>query len=812
LKIRPLRISQNIQLFTVSKLIHFGLNYDFDPKLLNFFNPITWLQNQYLSNWSKNVGIQIKKTLTAFVGQFSYICSSALLLACGLLPGAASAHGGWLNTGQHELSPEAIAVLQANADAGIGGFKDGDFVEYLVAFPVQTNGTDTGPGGYVTFYTPSGTQIAGAWIVNSTGASIPANKAVAVNGEGTSRGWGPIGQKTFVTGVNGWNPASTAACTAAGFTAANCNAGLAYIYGDTGIFYSTRADTGFFAGGGTIGTLTNGYLINPSNSAPWLGVGGTGIPRIHNKWDAVQVNAFGTAVTPSANGFSIAEETKINVAGRGVTPFNSGSPVAGPDSGMQWDRYGTVGPWNRISYPGSCLSNDPTIAGTEGPANGAGSVVPQAALPINSVDVCTVTGAGWLLGDATPLQASTNALRFALGGVYIGETKYAKVRLKINNAASDRIVNWEGHGGDSAQGLKASNDNPWRYWVGAVSNLRLGSATLIIENSIIAVNGAPYNGTSVPPGATVRYRFTYANAYAGAQTNVALSDILPAQATGTANFSVTSGPNIIPAVLPSSGTFSFTTISSLASGAGGVIEFDVMTNGVLGNSITSVARVNSTQVPTLATGSIATMVAAPPAIAASDDSVAGIEGLTGADNVLNAFTGDTINGAAATAFNARLALAPAATVPAGLTFDVSTGGVGVVAGTAPGEYGFDYQLCDSANPASCDVGTIKVTVIGAPLADFVVTKSNGTGTVMSGSTTSYTLTITNSGPAAATGAVVQDAPGAGITCPVAGPVSISGNGVPVGTFTIGDLTGAGIALGTLASSQSATLSYACLVN
>jgi uncharacterized repeat protein (TIGR01451 family) len=99
-----------------------------------------------------------------------------------------------------------------------------------------------------------------------------------------------------------------------------------------------------------------------------------------------------------------------------------------------------------------------------------------------------------------------------------------------------------------------------------------------------------------------------------------------------------------------------------------------------------------------------------------------------------------------------------------------------------------------------------------PNADLVITKNNGVSSVTAGSTTNYSLTITNNGPAAATGALVRDIPGTGITCQAADPVTISGNGIPVGSFTVGDVTGAGIVLGTLAAGQSATLSYACHVD
>jgi hypothetical protein len=43
-------------------------------------------------------------------------------------------------------------------------------------------------------------------------------------------------------------------------------------------------------------------------------------------------------------------------------------------------------------------------------------------------------------------------------------------------------------------------------------------------------------------------------------------------------------------------------------------------------------------------------------------------------------------------------------------------------------------------------------------------------------------------------------------------VTIAGNGVPVGTFSVSDLTGAGITLGTLTAGQATRLSYSCQVN
>ena len=312
---------------------------------------------------------------------------------------------------------------------------------------------------------------------------------------------------------------------------------------------------------------------------------------------------------------------------------------------------------------------------------------------------------------------------------------------------------------------------------------------------------------------------------------------------------------------------------------------------------------------------VATVTVAAAPIVASNDSVTGINGLTGATAVVNAFTADTVNNVAASTANATLSVAVGSTVPAGLTFDTATGNVNVAAGTPAGSYSFDYTICEILNPANCKTATITVTVIAAsitadpesvtgvngvsgaadvldvipgdtlngiqvtlaqvnltvltpaspaspgapvptlnvatgtvsvpsgtpagtynityqiceklnplncvsnvatvtvnPSVDLQVVKSNGTTTVFSGSTTTYSLVVTNNGPDSATGAVISDTPGAGLTCPVGNPVTFSGAGAPVGTYTISNLVGTGIVLGTIANGQSVTVTYSCQVN
>lgn len=114
----------------------------------------------------------------------------------------------------------------------------------------------------------------------------------------------------------------------------------------------------------------------------------------------------------------------------------------------------------------------------------------------------------------------------------------------------------------------------------------------------------------------------------------------------------------------------------------------------------------------------------------------------------------------------------------------------------------------------------QVTVVSE--VDLVVTKTNTLGvnnevdqtsdTVVSGSTITYTITVTNNGPDTITGAIVTDSITSGLTCAGTNAITISGDGVPSGKFTVDELTGAGITLETLANGESAVLSYDCTVN
>ncbi len=198
-------------------------------------------------------------------------------------------------------------------------------------------------------------------------------------------------------------------------------------------------------------------------------------------------------------------------------------------------------------------------------------------------------------------------------------------------------------------------------------------------------------------------------------------------------------------------------------------------------------------------------------LAANNDSTAVTYRNLDIPAVLHVHDNDSLNGTQTNASTTALAIAPSSSLPAELSFDTTTGEVGVTALALPGTYSFDYQACSIAIPSDCDIATVTVTILTADV-ELAITKTNGTSQVLFGSTTTYSTTVTNSGPDPIAGAVVTDTPGAGITCEATQPVTITGDGVPSGSFTFADLSGGGIALGTLATGQSATLKYSCQIN
>jgi uncharacterized repeat protein (TIGR01451 family) len=188
-------------------------------------------------------------------------------------------------------------------------------------------------------------------------------------------------------------------------------------------------------------------------------------------------------------------------------------------------------------------------------------------------------------------------------------------------------------------------------------------------------------------------------------------------------------------------------------------------------------------------------------------------------------TGFPINaGSVAIACTSTAAIAAGATGQAVATISV-TPKAGALPGpinntaTIPAGSGGDISTANNSSSTT--------TTLSLPQADVSITKTNTPGVngnvdqpadaVVSGAASNYTIVVTNNGPNVATGIVVQDAPGAGLTCPAATPVTCtstaSPSACPGGALTVANLT-AGVTLGTLpatAGGNTATFAFACTV-
>jgi large repetitive protein len=178
----------------------------------------------------------------------------------------------------------------------------------------------------------------------------------------------------------------------------------------------------------------------------------------------------------------------------------------------------------------------------------------------------------------------------------------------------------------------------------------------------------------------------------------------------------------------------------------------------------------------------------PSPIIATNDSATGINGSAGATAVANAFTSDTINGVAAAPTNATVSVKAGTTVPAGLTFNTTTGSVDVAAGTPAGSYVINYTICETLNPTNCKDATITVDVIAAPITatpDTPPAVNGGTGNpAVTDAFRNDMLNGVPVVPALITAKVTAPASNPGVALdPATGNVSVA-PGTPAGTYTI----------------------------
>jgi len=513
--------------------------------------------------------------------------------------------------------PDTVNMLVNRAiTGGLPGFRVGDTISYIIEFTPVANGSNIGVQGYVTDYIPNGVDVVQASIVQKDGMGNfvdvpPGLPGLSYDGYGGRSG----GFATFNAPFNS-GATYTTGCTA--YPGNNCNARSCELQADTGIFYSTDARTAQFPAMPTRivqGVAGNGYNINPSRSTQLNPLIPQTVATTHNLWDADQANGFGsTTANVTALVAPKSAQTNLVASRPGNTPFNAGSPVAGPQTGYQLDNTAMVGPWQRIQYAGSRIGD-----ASRGPATAMGAAAGT---------VCGFnTSIGWALTPGNPLPSGTNAVRWALGKLQVGEIKYVKVSLKMTSPMPPSgIVNAsEVFGADTANDdpsavAIATGDNAWLYHIPSVAD---NNSNLLVQKQVIGYFApatptvlTPSDGSNIPMNAKVRYRVVYLNSGNANQTNVVLSDTLPCQtpANSVSNINVVSGPIGVGMPLPvlTAGTvattcaaagrrtFSFTpTVAALGPGLGGNIEYDVQLSGMVAGTLYNVpntVKLVSTQI------------------------------------------------------------------------------------------------------------------------------------------------------------------------------------------------------------------------
>lgn len=448
------------------------------------------------------------------------------------------------------LTRETIALIDPQGGTSAGGassnvkYAIGDILTFRIAFTPVPNNATRGLGGYITEYVPANTEVVGARLVDRFGMTVPPHRG----GYG-SIGWGPRG--------------------AGGYKAPLTEGGMSSLYADTGVFYSTDPRTARVPAD-AFPTVSNGIFMNPSPTGAgqldeYVGVT-NGQYYAHNLWDWIQVRAFG--VGGGALG-----------AGTGNTPFGYGSAVAGPDTFYQFEATETApgvieakslaGPWKRILTPGAEI-------GTGVPATQTGPYADRLGIP---------TSTGWVLSATNPLPPNTNAVRYAVGELVVGDEYFAEISLRVKASPLDPVMNddvncAEVFGGDASgrnqAGTDGGKDNAWRYFLPSASCMKLDLRFELDVDKVMAV-----------PGDSLTYTITTQNLALQPRTNVVIKHDLSTTG-GAALVSATGNPTVAGDVL---------TWAPVTLAPGEKVIHTIVTKANGGDSTTSVATYTSDQLP-----------------------------------------------------------------------------------------------------------------------------------------------------------------------------------------------------------------------
>lgn len=386
--------------------------------------------------------------------------------------------------------------------------------------------------------------------------------------------------------------------------------------------------------------------------------------------------------------------------------------------------------------------------------------------------------------------------------------------------------------------------------VGGTTNPTPASATLtFVANPILAKS---FNPISIIPGGVSTLTFTLTNPnsailFPSGLTNASFTDLLPAGisilAPGPASGTCSGAAGNVFSAGQTSLSFSGLQIAPASSCTVQVLVTAPST-GVRVNTVTGLVTQQTPIASTPISTATLTVLLAPaiskafvPAVIASGGTGTAVLTITltnpNATPVLLASPGVLdqfpTSPAGMTVFSV-----PAATTCAGGTLQNSAGGalnagdagIRLNNGTIPangnclitvtvfvpqsGTYLNSSAAVTSTNAGVSPAGAT-ATVVVMPLSNLTVSKTDGRTSVLSGSTTQYTVTFTNVGPADATGAMVSDTPGPGLSCTIDLTCSATG-GANCPTPDLAAFTSTGLKIPSFPNGGQVVFGLTCLVS
>ncbi|GHF40652.1 putative repeat protein (TIGR01451 family) [Deinococcus metalli] len=479
-------------------------------------------------------------------------------------------------------------------------------------------------------------------------------------------------------------------------------------------------------------TLNNSVIATSASTAPNDGYAG-GLPPV----DVLATDTSTNAAAPPAT---------ANGDAAGPTPVTL--PTVADLTLTKTDGVGSVAALGTTTYTITLTNSGP------GSANGTVLTDPAAAGLTKTGVSCAATG-----GGACP-AVTVAGLE---GGVTIATLPAgASVTLTVPAAVS-------------ATTGTVSNSVSATLLAGTVDLTPVGTVTdtdTVTPVTDVAVSKA-VSRAYAGPGQPLTYTIRVWNNGPNAASSVSLTDTVPAVLSGVTWTCAATGSATCSAASGSGNTLSVGATLPVDSGAATTADTQYVTVTVTGTlssaasgTVNNTASVSHTSDANSGNNSAAASTAIVDAV--NDSAVTLSYGTGGTVTVLG---NDTVGGTAATTSISAVTVSANGGLN-GLSVNGS-GQLVVPSTTAAGTYTVTYQLCSVTDASACDTATVGITV-GAAQANLGITKTGPTY-AQPGQDLTYTLTVTNAGPDAATSVTLTDTLPAALTYKASTPAaSVSG--------------------------------------